>query len=70
MAETESKVIFIKGNKLKCVVCKNDTFWERRTLMNTPGMTFMSLDWANKTAQNYICDNCGYVHWFMDSKTN
>lgn len=70
MAELESKTRLIKGNKLECVVCKNDTFWERRTLMNTPGMTFMKLDWANKTAQNYICDNCGYVHWFMDKKTN
>ncbi len=62
----EVKERIIKGHKLECPVCKNDTFWERRTLMNTPGMTFMKLDWANKTAQNYICDDCGHVYWFMD----
>ena len=56
----------IKGNKLECAVCKNDTFWERQTLMNTPGMTFLGLEWANKKAQNYICDHCGHVHWFLN----
>jgi len=61
----EVKERIIKGNKLVCSVCKNDTFWARETLMNTVGMTIMKLDWANKKAQNYICDNCGYVHWFL-----
>ena len=56
----------IKGNKLSCSVCKNDTFWERKTLMNTKMMTFVKLDWLNKKAQNYICDNCGHVLWFLD----
>ncbi|SFA73708.1 hypothetical protein [Algoriphagus aquimarinus] len=57
----------ILGNKLICAVCKNDKFWERETLMNTKGMTFFKLDWANKSAQNLICDKCGYVHWFLKS---
>ena len=30
----------------------------RETLMNTPKMTFFKLDWANKKAQNYICNFC------------
>ena len=55
----------IKGNKLKCTVCSNTTFWERETLMNTPKMTFFKLDWLNKSALNYICNNCGFIHWFM-----
>jgi len=62
----EAKQYLIKGHKLDCPVCKNDTFWTRKTLMNTTGMTFLKLDWANKTAQNLICDNCGYVHWFLE----
>ncbi len=61
-----SKQISIKGNKLNCNICKNDTFWERETLMNTKKMTFFKLDWLNKKAKNYICDNCGHVLWFMD----
>ncbi|QBA65024.1 hypothetical protein [Muriicola soli] len=55
----------IKGRKLKCTICENDTFWMRKTLMNTKGMTFFKLDWANREAENYICDSCGYVHWFL-----
>jgi len=55
----------ILGNKLICTVCKNDKFWERETLMNTKGMTFFKLDWANKSAQNLVCDKCGFVHWFL-----
>lgn len=62
----EAKKRRIKGNELKCNVCNNDTFWERKTLMNTKMMTFVKLDWLNKKAQNYICDNCGHVLWFLD----
>ena len=61
----ESKERIVKGNKLECSICKNTKFYARETLMNTPGMTFFGLDWANKTAENYICDNCGFVHWFL-----
>jgi len=62
----EIKERIINGNKLVCPVCKNTTFWSKRTLMNTPGMTFFGLDWANKSAQNYICGDCGYVYWFLN----
>jgi len=62
----EVKQRIVKGNKLACNVCKHDKFWSRTTLMNTSKMTFFKLDWANKSALNYICDNCGYVHWFMN----
>lgn len=55
----------ISGHDLVCPVCKNDKFFERETLMNTPGMTFIGLEWANKRAQNAICSSCGYVFWFL-----
>lgn len=56
----------VKGNRLECPVCRHKRFRTRRTLMNTPGMTFFGFDWANRTATNYICENCGYVYWFME----
>jgi predicted nucleic-acid-binding Zn-ribbon protein len=63
----EVKEYFIKqGLKLECVICKNTLFWTRTTLMNTSGMSFLGLDWANKNATNYVCNACGYVHWFLD----
>jgi hypothetical protein len=55
----------IGGNKLQCPICQNQHFWKRKTLMNTPGMTFWGLDWANRQADNYVCDHCGYVLWFL-----
>ncbi len=61
----EAKQYLIKGHPLECPVCKNDTFWMRETLMNTKGLTFFKLEWANQQAQNYVCNNCGYVHWFL-----
>ena len=34
MANTPiSKQRIIKGEKLTCIVCKHDTFWERETLI-------------------------------------
>ena len=62
----QAKRISVKGEKLECYHCHHDKFWERETLMNTKKMTFFKLDWANKQARNYICNNCGYVHWFMN----
>ena len=62
----ESRRQTIHGNNLVCPVCNHDKFWFRETLMNTPGMTFFGLEWANKRATNYICDKCGYVYWFLN----
>lgn len=63
----EAKEYFVKkGLKLECVICKNTTFWTRTTLMNTKGLTFLNLEWANKSATNYVCNECGYVHWFLE----
>lgn len=55
----------VAGNILECQVCRHNEFWTRQTLMNTVGLTFFNLDWANKEATNYVCSNCGYVMWFL-----
>lgn len=54
---------------LLCQFCGHDRFRWRNGLMNTPGMTFFNLDWANKSADCFICKRCGYVHWFMAGKS-
>ena len=56
----------INGSQLVCPICKHTKFWTRRTLMNTRGASFMNFDWANKEADNYVCDSCGYVIWFLN----
>jgi len=35
------------------------------TLMNTKGATFLGVEWANKEATNYVCEQCGYIFWFF-----
>lgn len=32
--------------------------------MNTSGATLFGLDWANRNADNYICEYCGHILWF------
>ena len=59
---------FVQGNKLTCPVCSSTQFWTRKTLMNTAGLSFLDLDWANRNASNYVCDRCGYVYWFLERK--
>jgi len=63
--DRNAKKIIVHEKELVCPVCGKDQFWERKTLMNTAGVTFLGFDWANKPAQNYICDCCGYVYWFL-----
>ncbi len=55
----------VDGHDLNCPICGHDEFWKRRTLMNTPGLTFLGLEWANREADNYVCDSCGYILWFL-----
>ncbi len=62
----ESSKRIINGKSLVCPVCGHDEFWKRKTLMNTPGLTFMGVEWANKQADNLICDSCGYIFWFLN----
>lgn len=48
-----------------CPHCKGDTFAEGRAQLNTAGMTFIGLDWANKSAATLACARCGLVQWFL-----
>ena len=50
---------------MRCVSCGHTEFTERTALLNTPMLTFLGLDWANRTASLLVCNGCGYVHWFL-----
>jgi len=64
-AKHEATTHEVQGHPLKCPICGYDRFWTRRTLMNTPGMTFLGVEWANKQAENYVCNRCGHILWFF-----
>ncbi len=57
--------IMIGDKQLHCEICGHDEFWQRKAQLNTSVATFFSLDWANPTANCYVCDGCGYIHWFL-----
>jgi hypothetical protein len=60
-------VVATAGRKpLVCLICGHgDGFVKREVLMNTAGMSWLGLDWANKSGAGAICPRCGFVHTFM-----
>jgi hypothetical protein len=47
-----------------CLNCGGGSFTEREVKLNTSGMSFAGLDWANKSGEGYICNHCGFMHTF------
>ena len=58
----------LAGLDLHCEICKHDRFWHREAQLNTAVATFFNFDWANPTADCYVCDGCGYIHWFLQKR--
>jgi len=59
--------LFIKPTQqfLACHVCGGSLFARREIKMTTTGMTFLNLDWLNKSAVGAVCQRCGFVHTFF-----
>jgi predicted nucleic-acid-binding Zn-ribbon protein len=55
------------GKEIRCSQCGSDSFALRTALLNTPGMTFFDLDWANRTATVLVCAQCSHLEWFLQS---
>ena len=53
------------GKKILCPHCTADEFAQGEAQLNTAGMSFMNLDWANKSATTLACTNCGRIQWFL-----
>ena len=60
--------LYLGDRRISCVVCDGTRFDYREVLMNTSGLTFLDLDWANKSATGAVCRGCGYVHTFMGDR--
>jgi hypothetical protein len=53
------------GKKILCDHCGASKFAEGSALLNTAGMTFAHLDWADTSAATLACTNCGKLQWFL-----
>ena len=61
----EPETFEVQGVQLKCQVCGHRRFWRTEGQLNTSVATFFNLDWTNLTATCFVCDQCGYIHWFL-----
>jgi len=43
-------------------------FTDREIKLNTSGMEFLGMEWANRSGTALICDTCSFVHTFADSE--
>ena len=56
----------VKGIKAKCPHCGHSHFEIGSAQLNTAGLTFLNLDWANKSASLLSCKNCSFIMWFIE----
>ena len=59
----------VEGKSVVCSHCGSQEFAEGTAQLNTVGMTFIGLDWANRSAHTLLCAKCGRIEWFMQRPT-
>ena len=63
MASEKVGPVEIGGRALACQFCGHSGFHTRRALLHAEGFA-----WNNRSAFCYICDACGYIHWFLPAE--
>ena len=53
------------GKKVVCGHCGSTAFSMGSAKLNTTMMTFLDLDWLNRSATILICTKCGKIQWFI-----
>ena len=61
----EPETATVRGKPLNCIVCANETFWQKRAQLHGGVLTFFDLEWASPTCDCLVCSACGFVHWFL-----
>jgi hypothetical protein len=56
----------VAGQIVACSHCGGKDFAEGSALLNSRGLTFLNLDWANQDASLLICRKCSHIEWFLD----
>ncbi|MGN0078463.1 MAG: DNA-binding protein [Coriobacteriales bacterium] len=62
--EPEGQRYEVAGKIISCSHCGNTLFTQGEAQLNTMGMTLLDLDFLNKSADIFICSNCGHIEWF------
>ena len=61
----EPQTIEVIAHQLICPICSNQLFWTRQAQLNTAVATFFNLDWANRSANCFVCSECTHISWFL-----
>jgi hypothetical protein len=61
----EGERYVVAGRAVRCPHCAGGLFVEGRAQLNTAGMSFLNLDWANRSAATLTCTACGRIEWFL-----
>ncbi|MEQ5873615.1 hypothetical protein J3455_03395 [Pseudoalteromonas sp. NFXS39] len=64
MSAVKSDEYQVNNVKAKCIHCGHHHFELGHAQLNTAGMTFLNLDWANDSASLFSCKKCGFIMWF------
>jgi len=54
------------GHPVKCPTCGCSQLVESKAQLNTAALSFLDLDFLNKTATLLICTDCSHIQWFGD----
>ncbi|OXN01076.1 hypothetical protein [Bifidobacterium vansinderenii] len=54
------------GHEIVCSQCGGRAFIKGEALLNTAGMTFLDLDFLNRSADILVCEECSHVEWFVN----
>ena len=54
----------VGGRTVRCPHCEHQRFVSGRALLNSAGLTFFKLDWADPSATTLVCAECGRIEWF------
>ncbi len=57
-----------RGNPWTAITLPNlpaQSVLEEGMQLNTSTATFFKLDWLNASGICYVCDQCGFIHWFL-----
>ncbi len=68
-AKAGSRRFEATGTPVACPHCRGNRFHAREILLNTRGLTFLKLDWMNRSATALVCAACGQVQLFAVKPT-
>jgi len=67
-SSVEAREVQIAGKQLRCQVCDYTRFFRREAGLSTGASNVFGQDWASSQASCFICEQCGYVHWFVRAR--